>query len=107
VLASKQTPDKKKKRHVNEGNSAPSSVVVDGNTYFLNKGVSINFQGHQYTMHLTERHYLVGQHDIAKMEYALVDQGANGGIFGRDMKVLEGEMALLGKGKSILSCLQM
>jgi hypothetical protein len=38
VLASKQTPDKNKKRHVNEGNSAPSSVVVDGNTYFLNKG---------------------------------------------------------------------
>jgi hypothetical protein len=35
VLASKQTPDKNKKRHVNEENSAPSSVVVDGNTYFL------------------------------------------------------------------------
>jgi hypothetical protein len=38
VLASKQTPDKNKKRHVNEGNSAPSSVEVYGNTYFLNKG---------------------------------------------------------------------
>jgi hypothetical protein len=36
VLASKQTLDKNKKHHVNEGNSAPSSVVVDGNTYFLN-----------------------------------------------------------------------
>jgi hypothetical protein len=32
----------------------------------------------------------VGQHDIAKMEYALVDRGANGGICGSDMKVLEG-----------------
>jgi threonine dehydrogenase-like Zn-dependent dehydrogenase len=89
-------------------------------------------------------HYRVGQHDIADMEQALVDCGANGGICGSDMKVLEGserfvdavvlaghkvsqlqivtaqtlitthkgdaiatflQMALLGKGKSILSCL--
>jgi hypothetical protein len=90
VLASKQTPDKNKKCQVNKGNSAPSSVVVDSNTYFLNKGESINFQGHQYTMHLTGCHYPVGQHDLAEMEYALVDQGANGGICGSDMKVLEG-----------------
>jgi hypothetical protein len=90
VLASKQTPDKNKKHHVNEGNSASSSVVVDSNTYFQNKGERINFQGHQYTMHLTECHYCVGQHDLAEMEYALVDQGANGGICGSDMKVLEG-----------------
>jgi hypothetical protein len=73
VLASKQTPGKNKKRQVNEWNSAPSSVVIDGNTYFLNKGESFNFQGHQYTTHLTECHYRVGQHDLAKMEYALVD----------------------------------
>jgi hypothetical protein len=97
-------------------------------------------------MHLTECHYRVGQHDITEMEYALVDQWANGGICGSDMKVLEGserfvdvvglaghkvnklrvvtaqalisthrgdaiatfyQMALLGTGKSILSCLQM
>jgi hypothetical protein len=90
VLASKQTPDKNKKRHVNKGNSAPSSVVVDGNTYFLNKCESINFQGHLYTIHLTECHYRVGQHDLAETEYALVDRGANGGICGSDMKVLEG-----------------
>jgi hypothetical protein len=131
---------------VNEGNSAPSSVVVDGNTYFLNKGESINFEGHQYTMHLTECHYRVCHHDITEMEYALVDKGANDGICGGDMKVLEGserfvdvvglaghkvnklriftaqalisthrgvaivtfhQMALLGTGKSILSCLHM
>jgi hypothetical protein len=146
VLASKQTPDKSKKRQLNKGNSAPSSVVIDGNTNFLSKGESINFQGHQYTTHLAECHYRVGQHDLAEMEYALVDQGANGGICGSDMEVLEGserfvdvvglaghkvnklrivtaqalisshkgdaiatfhQMALLGTGKSILSCRQM
>jgi hypothetical protein len=88
-------------------------------------------------------HYCVGHHDVYDMEYALVDCGANGGICGSDMIVLEGserfvdivglaghnvgivtaqalvtthkgdviatfhQMALLGKGKSILSCLQM
>jgi hypothetical protein len=146
VLASKQTPDKNKKRHVNKGNSAPSSVVVDSNAYFLNKGESINFQGHQYTTHLTEYHYCVGENDIAEMKYAPVDRGANGGICGSDMKVAKGseqfvdvvglaghkanklwivmaqalisthkgdatstfhQMALLGTGKKILSCLHM
>jgi hypothetical protein len=28
------------------------------------------------------RHYSVGQHDVASMEKALVDRGANGGIEG-------------------------
>jgi hypothetical protein len=133
VLAFKQTPDKNKKHQVYEGNSAPSSVVVDCNTYFLNKGEGINFQGHEYTMHPTECHYRLGQHDFAEMEYALVDGGANGGIWGSDIglaghkvnklrivmaqalvRTHKGDaiatfhqMALLGTGKSVLSCLQM
>jgi threonine dehydrogenase-like Zn-dependent dehydrogenase len=95
---------------------------------------------------MTKCHYRVGQHDVADMEYALLDCGANGGICGTDMLVLKGserfvdvirlaghkvsqlrivtaqalvtthkgdaiatfhQMAPLGKGKSILSCLQM
>jgi hypothetical protein len=90
--------------------------------------------------------YRIGQHDVTTMEYALIDRGANGGICGDYMLLLEGserfldvsgladhkvsqlrivtaqaliathkgeaiatfhQMALLGKGKSILSCLQM
>ena len=112
----------------------------------IHKGESIHYQGHQYFSHMTKCHYRVGQHDVGDMEHALVDRGANGGICGSDMKVLEGserfvdvvglaghkvsqlrivtaqtlitthkgdaiatfhQMALLGKGKSILSCLQM
>jgi hypothetical protein len=115
-------------------------------TYYLNKGESINIQGRNYSAHMTEFHYRVGQHDVADMEHALVDCGANGGICGSDMHIMEGsqrfvdviglaghkvnqlqivtsqalvtthqgddiatfhQMALLGKGKSILSCLQM
>jgi hypothetical protein len=88
VLASKQTPDMNKNCHVHKGNSAPSSIVVDSITYFLIKGESINFQHHQYTTYLTKCRYRVGRHDLAEMEYALVDRGANGGICGNDMKVL-------------------
>jgi hypothetical protein len=83
VLASKQKPDKNKnvqKLKVNEGASTPSSVTIDGMTYYLNKGESINIQGHNYSAHMTEFHYRVGQHDVADMEHALVDRGANGGI---------------------------
>jgi hypothetical protein len=39
---------------------------------------------------MTHCHYRVGQHDVGDMEYALVDRGANGGICGTDMLVLEG-----------------
>jgi hypothetical protein len=35
VLASKQAPDKNKKRQVNEGTSAPSTVTIDCTTYYL------------------------------------------------------------------------
>jgi hypothetical protein len=95
---------------------------------------------------MTKVNYSIGQHDVTTMEYALIDRGANGGICGDDMSVLEGserfvdvsglagnkgsqlrivtaqalitthkgeaiatfhQMALLGKWKSILLCLQM
>jgi hypothetical protein len=90
VLASKQTPDKNKKRQVHENNSTPSSVTIDGLTYHLNKGETISFQGNQYTAHMASCYYRVGQHDVSDLEYALVDLGANGGICGSNMKVLEG-----------------
>jgi hypothetical protein len=129
---------------INEGASTPSSVTIDGMTYYLNKGESIKIQGHIYSAQMTEFHYCVRQHDVADMEHALVDHGANGGI--NDMHILEGsqrfvvviglaghkvnqlqivtsqalvsthqddviatfhQMALLGKGASILLCLQM
>jgi hypothetical protein len=112
----------------------------------LNKGEIITFQGHPYSSHMTNVNYRIGQHDVTTMEYALIDHGANCGICGDDMLVLEGserfvdvsglaghkisqlrivtaealittqkceaietfhQMALLRKGKSILSYLQM
>ena len=135
-----------KNRKVNTSESVPDTVQVGDTTCYLNKGETINVQGHQYSAHMARVHYRVGQHDVAMMEKALVDRGANGGICGDDMLVLEGsnrvvdvvglaghkvsqlrivtsqalvsshkgdviatfhQMALLGKGKSILSCLQM
>jgi uncharacterized membrane-anchored protein len=147
VLAANSTPEKKyKSRKANESVSAPSTVQVGDKTYYLNKGETFTFQGNTYSAHMTRVNYRVGQHDVAVMEKALVDRGANGGICGEDMLVLEGserfvdvsglaghtvsqlrivtaqafisthkgdaiatfhQMALLGKGKSILSCLQM
>ena len=146
VLAAKRSPDKGKARKANESKSAPSTVEVDGKTYYLNKGETISFQGNQYFTHMTMIPYRVSQHDVSSMDKALVDRGANGGICGDDMNVIEGserfvdvfglaghkvsqlrivtaqalisthkgdaiatfhQMAMLGKGKSILSCLQM
>jgi hypothetical protein len=112
----------------------------------LYKGESIEVDGHPYFAHSTNINYWIGQHDVAGMEYALVDHGANGGVCGEYMLAVEGserfvdvsglaghtdnqlrivtaqalvtthkgdanatfhQMALLGKGKSILPCLQM
>jgi hypothetical protein len=139
VFAAKKAPDKKNM-------SAPSTVQVGDTTYYLNKGEIVTIGGNQYSAHMTRINYCVGQHDVAVMKNALVDRGANGGICGNDMLVLEGserfvdvfglarhkvsqlrivtaqalttthkgdaiemfrQMALLEKGKSILSCLQM
>jgi hypothetical protein len=80
ALESKQTPDKQKKCQVNEGISAPRTVTIDGTTYYMHKGETINFHGHQYSDHMTKCYYHVGQHAVSDMEYALVDHGANGGI---------------------------
>jgi hypothetical protein len=90
VLAAKKVTSKQKKRQVNEGNLAPSSLSFNGDTYYLNKGETITFQGHQYTAHVTKFNYQVSQHDVTDMDYALVDRGANGGIHGDDMSILEG-----------------
>jgi hypothetical protein len=65
VLASKQAPDKQKKRQVNDGTSAPSTATIDGTTYYMHKGETINFQGHQYAAHMTKCYYRVGQHDVS------------------------------------------
>jgi hypothetical protein len=139
-------PDTNKNRQANESKLAPSTAQIGDTTYYLNKGETITFQGHQYSSHMTRVNYSIGQHDVTTMEYALIDRDANGGISGDDMLVLEvsrifvdvsglarhniiqlrivtaqalitthkGEaiatfhqMALLGKGKSILTCLQM
>ena len=70
--------------------SGPSTVQVGDTTYYLNKGETFTFQGNTYSAHMTQVNYWVGQHDVAVMEKALVDRGANGGICGNDMLVLEG-----------------
>jgi hypothetical protein len=152
VLAAKTKPPNKNKvgtttsRKVNAGKSTPSTIQVDDTTYYLYKGETIEVDGQQYVAHMANVHYWIGRHNITAMEHALVDRGANGGICGDDMLVLEGserfvdvsglaghkvsqlrivtaqalvhthkgdviatfhQMALLGTGKSILSCLQM
>jgi hypothetical protein len=103
-------------------------------------------QGQQYSAHMTLCQYSISEHIINGIHKALVDQGANGGICGDAMLVLEGsdrfvsvgglaghtvnqlhivtaqaliqthkgpaiatfhQMAHLGKGNCILSCIQM
>jgi hypothetical protein len=90
VLATKRTPDKSKNRQANESKLAPSTVHVGDTTYYMNKGETISFQGHQYSSDMTTVNYRISQHDIKTMEYALIDGGANGGICGDDMLFLEG-----------------
>jgi hypothetical protein len=48
------------------------------------------FQGQQYYAHMIVIPYCVGQHDVTVTDQALVDRGANGGIWGNDILVLEG-----------------
>jgi hypothetical protein len=75
--------------HANESKEAPSTVKIGDTTYYLNKGETITFQGHQYFAHMTMP-YRNSQQNVAIMEKALVDRGANGGTCGDDMLVLEG-----------------
>jgi hypothetical protein len=56
----------------------------------LNKGETITFQGHQYSVHMTCIPYFASQHDVLVMKKALFGRGANGGICGDNMVVLEG-----------------
>ena len=147
VLAAKRTSDRPKPNHkANETSLVPTTVQFGETTYYLNKGETLTVQGNQYSAHMALLQYCVGQHDVTSSDKALVDRGANGGICGDDMLVLEGserfvdvsglaghkvnqlrivtaqalihthkgdaiatfhQMALLGKGKSILSCIQM
>jgi hypothetical protein len=148
VLAAKQGGNKPRGKNVkvNETSTTPDTLTVGDRTYFLNKGETISFQGHQYFTHSTVIQYCVGQHESSIPDMALIDRGANGCVCGDDMRVLEGserfvdvsglgghrenqlrivtaqaliethkgniiaifhQTALLGKGKSILSCLQM
>jgi hypothetical protein len=39
---------------------------------------------------MTLFHYHIGRHNVVHVDKALVDRGANGGIVGDDMRVLEG-----------------
>ena len=60
VLAAKSAPDKKNKnRKVNTSESVPDTVQVGDTTYYLNKGKTINVQGHQYSAHMARVHYRV------------------------------------------------
>jgi hypothetical protein len=77
-------------RKVNASKSTPSIIQVDDITYYLYKGESIKVDGNQYFAHLTNIKYWIGQHDVAGIEYALVDCGANGGVCGDDMLIVEG-----------------
>jgi hypothetical protein len=71
-LAAKREPDNKSKsRTANESRSAPSTVKIGNTTYYLNKGETITFQGHQYFAHMTLT-YRISQHDDATMEKELV-----------------------------------
>ena len=147
VLAAHQRPNVKiPPIKVNTASTVPDTFTVGDTTYYLNKGETISIQGRQYSAHSTIFHYSVGKHASTMGDKALVDRGANGGICGADMCVVEScerfvdvsglaghrenklrivtaqtvinthkgpvvavfhQMALLGKGKSILSCVQM
>jgi hypothetical protein len=146
VLGIHVPSQQKKNLNVNEVQNTPDSVTVGDVEYYLNKGETIAVNGQHYSAHMAAIQYYIGQHNVTTMDKALIDRGANGGICGADMMVLEGserfvdvsglaghkvnqlrivtaqavitthkgdaiaifhQMALLGKGKSILSCIQM
>jgi hypothetical protein len=92
VMAAKQGNGCRKGRSVkvNEASTTPDTLTIADTTYYLNKGETITFQGHQYFTHSTLIQYCVGQHECASRNMALIDRGANGCICGDDMLVLEG-----------------
>jgi hypothetical protein len=146
VLASNRASIKKKTCKAHESISAPITFRVGNQINYLNKGETVNFQCNIYSAHMACITFRISQHDVSIMDKALIDRGANVGIYGDDMLVVEGserlvdvfglagqkvsqlwiitaqalisthkgdfsatfhQMAILGKGKSILSCLQM
>jgi hypothetical protein len=82
-------------RKVNASKSTRSTIQVDDSTYYFYKGELIEFEGHQYFAHLTNINYWIGQLDVAGMEYALVVRGANSGVCGEYMLVVEGSERLV------------
>jgi hypothetical protein len=95
VMAMKtKIPHKGKSRtgtncEVNASKLTASTIQGDDNTYYLNKGKSIKVAGHQYFAHSTNISYWIVQHDVGGMEYALFDCGANSGVCGDDILVVE------------------
>jgi hypothetical protein len=57
---------------------------------YKGESIAIEVYGHQYFAHSTNINYWIGQHDISGMEYTVVDSGANRGVCGDDMLVVEG-----------------
>jgi hypothetical protein len=91
VLAAKQLPNGKGRSvKVHEASTAPDTLSLGDTTYYLNKGEAITFQGCRYSTHATMVYYRVGMHECTTMYKALVDRGANGGICGEYMPVVEG-----------------
>jgi hypothetical protein len=92
VLASKRGNIHKKGNSVkvNKASINPDTLMVGDCTYFLNKGETITFQGHQYFTYSTVVHYCIGQHEFTATDMALIDRGANGCVCCDDMRVLEG-----------------
>jgi hypothetical protein len=90
IKLSQEQKDTGKILKVNTSKLTPSTIQVDDSTNYLYKGESIKVDGHQYFAHSTNINYWIGQHDVAGMEYALVDRGANGGGCGEDMLVVKG-----------------
>jgi hypothetical protein len=56
VLAAKRAPDRQKKRQVNESTSAPPTLTMNCDTYYLHKGECIPYQGHTYFTNMTKCH---------------------------------------------------
>jgi hypothetical protein len=84
ALAAKQASEENNNRKALEAASVPSSIQVGDHTYYLNKN-DIN-----YTTNMALFHHRVGKHHIVQADKALVDRGANGGIVGDDMIIVEG-----------------
>jgi hypothetical protein len=54
-------------------------------TYYLNKGKTLTFQGHQYFTHSSMIQYFASQHIVSSKDLTPNDQGTNG----VDIRVLD------------------